>query len=85
MNISLVDVVLLFVVLKNKHMKKILIFAAMCCLLLSCTKQENPIDERIPINISVDQLTKVNDQSYEDCDKIGVFVVNYDFCALVVV
>ena len=59
-------------------MKRALLFAAMCCLLLSCTKQEIPVDERIPINISVDQLTKVNDQSYEDCDKIGVFVVNYN-------
>lgn len=59
-------------------MKKLLLIATMLCILTSCAKEDIPMNERIPINISVDQLTKVNDQSYEDGDKIGVFVVNYN-------
>ena len=59
-------------------MKKLLMLAAMFCLLLSCTKQEIPTDEKIPINISVGQQTRANDSNFQTDDKVGIYVVNYN-------
>ena len=59
-------------------MKKLFMLAAMFCLLLSCTKQEIPTDEKIPINISVGQQTRANDSNFQTDDKVGIYVVNYN-------
>ena len=58
-------------------MKKVLLLAAMFCMLLSCTKEEISFEERIPINISVGQQTKANDSNFNNGDKVGIYVVNY--------
>ena len=58
-------------------MRKLFLLAAMFSLLQSCTKQEIPTDERIPINIAVGQQTKANDSSFDNGDKVGIYVVNY--------
>ena len=53
--------------------------AATVCTFFACSKDEvipTP-DERIPINISVGQDTRANDETFEAEDEVGVFVVNY--------
>ena len=62
-------------------MKKIMYLAAMA-LCVACTKKngteiENPEEQLIPINLSMNVKTKVTDTSYETGDKVGIYVVNY--------
>ena len=33
---------------------------------------------KLPINISVGQQTRANDEVFEDGDEVGIYVVNYD-------
>ena len=61
-------------------MKKLLFFAATVCTMLSCNNNGGviPEAEKIPINISVGQQTRANDEVFEDGDEVGIYVVNYD-------
>lgn len=63
-------------------MKKIIVFAASAALLAACqvaditvTEQEQ-VEDRLAMNLSVGVGTKVTDTSYESGDKVGVYVVN---------
>lgn len=60
-------------------MKKLFFLAATVCTFFACSKEEiTPTpDERIPINISVGQETRANDDTFEADDEVGVYVVNY--------
>ena len=71
-------------------MKKSLLIAAMVCTILSsCSKGEEPIVEptptptpeaqvKIPINLSIGDYTRANDSAFENGDKVGIYVVNYN-------
>ncbi|MBR5812444.1 MAG: fimbrillin family protein [Alistipes sp.] len=61
-------------------MRKFLLFAAMACTLLSCSESQESITnvEKLPINISVNQQTRANDEVFETGDNIGIYVVNYN-------
>ena len=73
-------IVLEFNLLKNKTMKKLFLFAATVCTMLSCSKNEEviPNEGKLPINISVGQQTRANDTTFENGDEVGIYVVNYD-------
>lgn len=60
-------------------MKKLFFLAATVCTFFACSKEEiTPTpDERVPINISVGQETRANDDTFEADDEVGVYVVNY--------
>lgn len=61
-------------------MKKLFFIAAtVCTILSSCSKSETPIEvtSKTPINLSVNQTTRANDTTYENGDKVGIYVVNY--------
>lgn len=60
-------------------MKKLHLFAALIGVLLSCSKEDQNLAEehKIPINISVGQSTRANDETFESNDEIGLYVVNY--------
>ena len=61
-------------------MKKLFILAAtVCTILSSCSKSEAPIEvtSKTPINLSVNPTTRANDTTYENGDKVGIYVVNY--------
>lgn len=59
-------------------MKKILLFAVLFCMFFACSKENvEPIEEKIPLNISVGCQTKANDSQFETNDKVGIYVVNY--------
>ena len=67
--------------------KTIILFAAMAMIFaMSCSKNEgvempqpetpdNPV--QIPINVGMDLWTRVTDSSFEQNDKVGIYVVNY--------
>lgn len=61
-------------------MKKLFLFAVAACTMFSCSKSEDAptILEKLPINISVGQQTRANDTTYENGDKVGIYVVNYN-------
>ena len=61
-------------------MKKILALVATASLMFSCTKSEDVIPDagKLPINISIGQQTRANDTTYENGDKVGIYVVNYN-------
>lgn len=61
-------------------MKKLFLFAATVCTMLSCSKNEEviPNEGKLPINISVGQQTRANDTTFENGDEVGIYVVNYD-------
>ncbi len=60
-------------------MKKLFFLAATVCTFFACSKDETipTPDERIPINISVGQETRANDNTFEADDEVGIYVVNY--------
>lgn len=59
-------------------MKKFLALVATTSLMLSCSQEDIvPTIEQIPINISVGQQTRANDDAFENGDEIGIYVVNY--------
>lgn len=58
-------------------MKKILTLILLACISVACTKEETPFNGNVPINISVNQLTKANDSEFEADDEVGIYVVNY--------
>lgn len=61
-------------------MKKLFFLAATVCTIFSCSKPEEPIIEqlsKLPINISIDQITRANDEAFMVGDKVGIYVVNY--------
>lgn len=49
-------------------------------MMFSCSKNEDitPDAGKLPINISVGQQTRANDEVFEDGDEVGIYVVNYD-------
>lgn len=57
-------------------MKKLFLFTALLGLLVSCAKNEVIQGGRLPIEISVGQLTKANDSQFDADDKVGIYVVN---------
>ena len=71
-------------------MKKLFFLAAtVCAILSSCSKGEeptiNPTPEptpeaqvKIPINLSIGNYTRANDTAFENGDKVGIYVVNYN-------
>ena len=61
-------------------MKKIFLLAATVCTMLSCSENQKIIThaEKLPINISVSQQTRANDDAFENGDNIGLYVVNYN-------
>ena len=48
-------------------------------MMFSCAESGDVIPEveKIPINISVGQQTRANDEAFENGDKVGIYVVNY--------
>ena len=69
-------------------MKKLFLCAAvLCSIFTSCSKEEPPVEPtpvptpeeqvKIPINLSIGNYTKANDTSFENDDKVGIYVVNY--------
>lgn len=61
-------------------MKKLFTLAAVAAMMFSCSKSEDitPDAGKLPINISVGQQTRANDEVFEDGDEVGIYVVNYD-------
>ena len=70
-------------------MKKFLFLAvAVCTILASCSKSEDPVNptpdpkpeaqSKIPIKLSIGDYTKANDSAFENGDKVGIYVVNYN-------
>ena len=61
-------------------MKKLLTLASLATLLFSCSENivETPIEEKLPINISVGVETRANDSAFANGDAVGIYVVNYD-------
>ena len=60
-------------------MKKLLALVATASLMFSCSQDEvTPSFEKLPINISMGVQTRANDTTYENGDKVGIYVVNYD-------
>ena len=64
-------------------MKRVLFIIAIACFaLLSCTKEVSfstpGAQVKIPINLSIENNTRANDTAFEDGDKVGLYVVNYD-------
>ena len=61
-------------------MKKLFAFASIAMLMFSCSEniEETPLEEKLPISISVDVQTRANDNSFDDGDAVGIYVVNYD-------
>jgi hypothetical protein len=65
-------------------MKKIRVLAAAAAFMASCQSvtvepvepEQNPAEELLPMNISLDVATKVTDYEYEYDDKVGLYVVN---------
>jgi hypothetical protein len=65
-------------------MKKVLAFAAFAAFMVACQSvvvepvkpEQNPSEELLPMNISLDVATKVTDYEYEYDDKVGIYVVN---------
>ena len=65
-------------------MKKIMVLAAAAAFMASCQSvtvepvepEQNPAEELLPMNISLDVATKVTDYEYEYDDKVGLYVVN---------
>lgn len=65
-------------------MKKVLAFAAFAAFMAACQSvavepaqpEQNPAEELLPMNISLDVATKVTDYEYEYDDKVGLYVVN---------
>ena len=60
-------------------MKKLFFLAAMAAM-FSCSENvtnlpEQPVDEKLPINIST-TVTRATDSAFETGDKVGIFVVN---------
>lgn len=47
--------------------------------MLACTKEDQVSlnNQRIPIQISCNQISRANDSTYETNDEVGIFVVNY--------
>lgn len=60
-------------------MKRLLPYVIMCCTMLACTKEDQVSlnNQRIPIQISCNQISRANDSTYETNDEVGIFVVNY--------
>ena len=60
-------------------MKRLLLYVIMCCTMLACTKEDQVSlnNQRIPIQISCNQISRANDSTYETNDEVGIFVVNY--------
>lgn len=61
--------------------KKIFFLVALTSFFLSCDELPNnvePNDERIPIKIAMSPLTKVSNNLFEDGDKVGLYVTNYE-------
>ncbi|MBR3886260.1 MAG: fimbrillin family protein [Alistipes sp.] len=60
-------------------MKRLLLFVASACMMFSCAESGDVIPEveKIPINISVGQQTRANDEAFENGDEVGIYVVNY--------
>lgn len=64
-------------------MKKVLAFAAFAAFMAACQSvavepaqpEQNPAEELLPMNISLDVATKVTDYEYEYDDKVGLYVV----------
>ncbi|MBR5885063.1 MAG: fimbrillin family protein [Alistipes sp.] len=61
-------------------MKKLFTLASIATLMFSCSENlsETPFEEKLPINISVGVQTRANDNSFDDGDAVGIYVVNYD-------
>ena len=61
-------------------MKKLFTLASLATLLFSCSENivETPIEEKLPINISVGVETRANDSAFANGDAAGIYVVNYD-------
>lgn len=61
-------------------MKKLLTLVSLATLMFSCSKNNDliPDIEKLPIKISIGQQTRANDDTYENGDKVGIYVVNYD-------
>ena len=61
-------------------MKKLFTLVAVAAMMFSCSKNEDitPDAGKLPINISVGQQTRANDEVFEDGDEVGIYVVNYD-------
>lgn len=61
-------------------MKKLFTLASLATLLFSCSENivETPIEEKLPINISVGVETRANDSAFANGDAVGIYVVNYD-------
>lgn len=60
-------------------MKRLLLFVASASMMFSCAESGDVIPEveKIPINISVGQQTRANDEAFENGDEVGIYVVNY--------
>ena len=74
--------------------KLFILAAALCAVMLSCTEGEEPADTptptptpdptpeaqiKIPINLSIGGgFTRANDTTFENGDKVGLYVVNYN-------
>ena len=65
--------------------KQILSVATVCAILASCsnsveieTNQPSESQTKIPITLSIGNYSRANDNSYENNDKVGVYVVNYN-------
>ena len=69
-------------------MKKITLFVAAIAALASCQKSEvenpspvvpqEPTEERIPMNFSLDVQTKVSDTYFDNGDEVGIYVVRHE-------
>lgn len=73
-------------------MKKLFFLAAtICTILSSCSEGSEPSIEptpeptptpqeqvKIPINLSIGNYTRANDTAFENGDKVGIYVVNYN-------
>ena len=61
-------------------MKKLFALAFLATLLSSCSDNtiETPVEEKLPINISVGVQTRANDSAFANGDAVGIYVVNYD-------
>lgn len=72
-------------------MKKLFILAATVCTILSSCSSKSEAPEptptpeptpqeqaQIPINLSIGNYTRANDTAFENGDKVGIYVVNYN-------
>lgn len=71
---------------KPEIMKKITLFIAALAALASCQKpetpssadQQDPSNDLMPINLSLDLQTKVSDTYFDEGDQVGIYVVRHE-------